>query len=364
MPTTRHRRSKSILDRLELNLKKYQTTISIIIPTILSIIALAISLNANKLAKETAEKEEKPLWDITVVRNEEMPRMLEFRSLKTNFNIQKITLYLPSNIVSKSITIITGKTYSLFDYENEFSEYFGKIYQLKNNDYTVGGISNKYIAECPFIAVVEYIYEGRKKEESLLLLMHLEIFDEKCTTKNVEFIDYLKADHKQAYSSYVDFLSRSQYLEMPITSMLLRETKEFKSAKNEVKQFIDLMDSCQRKVEMFLKFTKDEVVVDSANFIIPLCLIDSIHTSNTLNKFKQTAQNSESISEIKKAFIKIDSFIKVNPYNRETTCKKCSTWFNNQANDDFDELFATIKVNVWRELYDTSEFVGIVQSEK
>ncbi|MFN8306341.1 MAG: hypothetical protein U0T79_06195 [Ferruginibacter sp.] len=104
MIKSRQRKSKSFFARTETWFKKYQATFSILIPTIISLLALLLSLNANKLAKTQIQKDKIPNWDYKIINDSENDNQaIQITSLKAGFKVENLEILTPFTNLSTEI---------------------------------------------------------------------------------------------------------------------------------------------------------------------------------------------------------------------------------------------------------------------
>ena len=209
------KKTKSLFFKFENFLKKYQVSLSIILSTLLSVIAIIVSLNANTISRKEYEKNRVPVWDYKIINEENgSTRELQIVSLKPDIRLESFEAITPFNKTDKEIIISTKDILNLFDLEN-------KILAHRNNLYTTIINKDELIPETvkideayPVILKIKYVLDNEIFYDYSFYKLNLRIFNNDFVKIiSLSFIQKINEKDAQHLAAFLDYINKTECIE-------------------------------------------------------------------------------------------------------------------------------------------------------
>lgn len=338
------------LTKIEIWFKKYQTTLSIFIPSIISLVALFISMDANKISKEQREKEKLPLWDYRLVSDSDL-KSVEFTSLKAGFKIQTIEVISPEFTITKTIWNFDNGIVNLYDLEEEILQKLNEHYNLPDiiqDELSPVSFSDSY----PIAIRINYEYENIVNSTSEIFLIRFNLYGkEKLIFKSLKKFKTLNLSPNIKIAQELIYINRTQCLGKSFFIDSDEYFNDLDKIDSSISKYILLITQagkgCSRSIQFRTTKHEDSTYIE---YSVPALICDSINYKNFQSRFDTLSSNwSKNKDYLVKSQMRIDSFITENPFNQlSKNIDPHSNWYNSETFSKWESLLEDIKMNVWK----------------
>jgi hypothetical protein len=347
------KKRKSLFVATEAFFKKYQTIFSILIPSILSAVAIWVSLNANELAKNQIEKEKIPIWDYQLIYDESNSSLLEvrFSSLKSNFRIQTIEVFTPQ-IEGISKIAPQNNVWRIGIFEDQLLNAFFNIYEIPQED----EFSQFSKCDCnhDFPIIIKFSYQHENNVEQIfgLYKINFDVYSEKkLKIKALSLVQFLEPSWADNLQKKLTYLYNTEYfgkLNFAFTS----EVDTIINKNKTLFRFSKLLDSASERYEntYISYFKKDIRFPDEVYSIyVPLVYKDSARFSNFITEMDSLSYLLKTYPQnIQNDLTRIDSFVKKNPPVFDISSARNTNWLSEKFFNNWHVFIIDIKINLWK----------------